>query len=88
MQRFEGAPLPQGRPHAFGVWYICVALLLGPSFLVWSVRLTALGLGCVPGPQLCRNIAVGGGFRDTLDRAWLVGTNPLVGLAIAFAAAI
>jgi hypothetical protein len=45
-------------------------------------------MGCEPGPDLCRNIAVGGGLRDTLDLAWLIGSNSLVSLGIAFAAAI
>jgi hypothetical protein len=84
----EGLPDPQARPHAMGVWCFCATLLLGPSVLVWLVRLSALGMGCEPGPDLCRNIAVGGGLRDTLDLAWLIGSNSLISLGIAFAAAI
>ncbi len=71
-----------------GVWWFCATLLLGPSMLVWMVRLSALGMGCEPGPDLCRNFAIGGGLRDTLDLAWIIGSNSLVSLAIGFAAAI
>lgn len=71
-----------------GVWCFCATVLLGPSALVWLVRLSALGMGCEPGPDLCRNMAVGGGLRDTLDLAWLIGSNSLASIAIAFAAAI
>lgn len=84
----EGVPDPETRPRASSVWWFCATLLLGPSLLVWLVRLSALGMGCEPGPDLCRNIAIGGGLRDTLDLAWLIGSNSLASLGIAFAAAI
>jgi hypothetical protein len=84
----RGAPNRHARPHALSVWYLCATLLLGPSVLVWLVRLTVLGMGCAPGPGLCRSVAVGGGLRDTLELAWFIGSNSLASLAIAFAAAI
>jgi hypothetical protein len=68
-------------------WWFCVALLVGPSVLVWLVRLSALGMGCEPGPDLCRNMAIGSGLHDTLDLAWLIGSNSLASMAIAFVAA-
>jgi hypothetical protein len=88
MERYEGAPDPYRRPRAFGVWWLCAALLIGPSILVWLVRLSALGMGCAPGPEICRHVAVGGGFRDALDLAWLIGSNSLVSLSIAIVAAV
>jgi hypothetical protein len=69
-------------------WALCAAVLLGPSILVWFVRGSALAMGCAPGPALCRGMELGGGLRDTLELAWLVGLNALFALAIAFAAAV
>lgn len=70
------------------VWGLCAAVLLGPSVLVWFVRGTALAMGCAPGPALCHGMELGGGLRDTLDLAWLIGENALFALALAFAAAV
>lgn len=75
-------------PYALCVWTLCAALLLGPSALVWVVRLTALAAGCAPGPGLCRGLALGGGLRDTLELAWVIGSSALAGLIIAFTAAV
>lgn len=88
MERYEGEPRSQSRPYASRGWWLCAALLLGPSLLVWLVRLSALGMGCEPGPDLCRGIAVGVGLREALDLAWVVGSNSLASIAIAFAAAV
>lgn len=88
MQRFEGTPAAPERPHAFGVWLACAAVLLGPSLLVWMVRLAALAMTCAPGPELCRGTTLGGGFRDTLELAWAVGTNLYLNIAVAFIAAV
>jgi hypothetical protein len=79
---------PSGRSIMLCVWFLCAAILLGPSLLVWAVRGTALAMSCAPGPALCRGMTLGGGLRDTLDFAWLVSLNGLLSLAIAFAAAI
>lgn len=88
MQRFEGEQPPPERPHAFGVWCACAAVLVGPSVLVLAVRLAALALRCAPGPAACHGIALGGGFHDTLTLAWAIGTDPLLSVAVAFVAAI
>jgi len=84
----DDAPVAPAIPYALCVWAFCVALLVGPSVLVWVVRLIALGAGCAPGPGLCRGIPLGGGLRDTLDFAWLIGSDALLGLAIGLVAAV
>lgn len=66
-------------------WALCVAVLLGPGILVWTVRLGALVAGCAPGADLCRGTPLGAGLRDALNLAWVVPTSPLllVGLSLA-----
>lgn len=66
-------------------WALCVALLLGPSVLVWTVRLAALASGCAPTAGLCHGMALGAGLRDALNLAWVVSTSSilLVGLSLA-----
>lgn len=89
MHSFDEAPPPApGVPYALCVWGVCVALLVGPSVLVWFVRITALAVGCAPGPGLCRGMSLGGGLRDALALAWTIGSDTLLGLVIAFAAAV
>lgn len=88
MQRFGGKQVAPVRPHAFSVWCLCVAVLLGPSVLVWFVRIAALGMSCTPGPHPCRNIALGAGFRDVLALAWLIGSQAITSLSIAFVASV
>ncbi|MGB8363410.1 MAG: hypothetical protein ACLQUZ_08775 [Rhizomicrobium sp.] len=89
MHSFDEVPSPAPTmPYALCIWAVCLALLVGPSVLVWSVRTTALANGCAPGPQLCRGMTMGAGLRDTLQLAWLLGSNALMALAIAFAAAV
>lgn len=65
-------------------WALCVAMLLGPSLLVWFVRLVTLAAGCAPGPDLCRGVAFGAGLRDALNLSWAVSTNTpfLIALSI------
>jgi hypothetical protein len=76
-------------PHtAMLVWAACVALLIGPSVLVWIVRIVALAAQCAPGPDPCRGMALGGGLRDTLGLAWAVGTNTLPLILVALIACI
>lgn len=65
-----------------------MAVLIGPSVLVWTVRLTALFAGCEPGPGLCRGMALGAGLRDTLGLAWVVSTNSLLLMALSLAATL
>jgi hypothetical protein len=48
---------------------VFATLLLGPSLLVFLVRLAALGMGCEPGPDFCRGMALGAGLRDALGLA-------------------
>jgi hypothetical protein len=74
--------------RAFLIWLACVALLLGPSLLVWIVRGVGLAARCAPGPDPCRGIALGGGLRDALLLAWSVGTNTLFLMTITLVAAI
>ena len=77
------------KPHtALNVWAACVALLLGPSLLVWIVRAVALAAQCAPGPDPCRGIALGGGLRDTLNLAWAVGANSLFLILVAILATV
>ncbi len=78
----------QGMPYALCVWCVCAALLLGPSILVWIVRLAAMAGSCGPGPDLCRGMSLGGGLRDTLSLSWVLGSNTFVALVIALAAAV
>lgn len=84
----EDVAPPPRHSLALCAWGLCAAVLLGPSVLVWFVRGTAFAMGCMPGPDLCRGMTLGGGLRDTLDLAWLISLNGLFALAIAFAAAV
>lgn len=89
MHSFDEAPPPAPAiPYALCVWAVCVALLVGPSALVWFVRIAALATGCAPGPGLCRGMSLGGGLRDSLALAWMIGSDTLLCLVIAFAAAV
>jgi hypothetical protein len=88
MKGFDGEVQGRERPHALSVWSVSAVVLLGPSLLVWLVRLAAVALQCAPGPGLCHGVALGGGFRDTLGLAWLVAWDTRLSLAIAFVAAI
>ena len=74
-------------PYAVCLWALCAALLLGPSILVWIVRLSALLAHCDPGPGLCHGQPLGGGLRDTLALAWVIGSNTTVALIIALISA-
>jgi len=90
MQRFdhdfeEYAHAAPRLPYAVCLWGLCAALLVGPSVLVWIVRLSALG--CEPGPGLCHGLALGGGLRDTLALAWIIGSNSFLALVIALVSA-
>jgi hypothetical protein len=89
MHSFDDAPPPAPMlPYALCVWGLCAALLVGPSVLVWIVRLSALFAGCAPGPGVCRGMMLGGGLRDTLALSWLLGANTFLALVIALAAAV
>lgn len=90
MHHFEPPPSPPKRNTAIRTWAFIAALMVGPSLLVWIVCATAKGLGCTPGPALCHGMALGGGLRDTLNLAWMIGTDTsalvLLGIAAAIAA--
>ena len=78
-----------GNKHtALTVWGVCVALLLGPSLLVWIVRGAAYAMQCQPGPELCHGMMLGGGLRDALTLAWGVSTNTLFLIAVSIAATL
>ena len=76
------------RHTARNIWVLCVAILLVPALMAWVVRLTALGAGCAPGPDLCRGMMLGGGLRDALALTWAINANSLLLLSIAFVATI
>jgi hypothetical protein len=88
MHHFDPPPPPPKRTNVTTLWSVCAALLLAPSLLVWFVRGVGYGLRCAPGPGLCHGFTLGGGLRDALDLAWLLGANPLAAVAIAFIAAL
>lgn len=69
---------PKKRHIAPVIWGVVVAILLGPSVLVWLVRAAALVCSCPPGAGACHGLTLGAGFRDTLMLAWAVSTDGLV----------
>ena len=76
------------RHTALTVWGVCVALLLGPSLLVWIVRGAAYAVQCQPGPELCHGMTLGGGLRDTLMLAWGISTNTIFLIAVSIVATL
>jgi hypothetical protein len=75
-------------PVALIVWALCIAVLLGPSALVWIVRGVGFAAQCAPGPDPCRGIALGGGLRDALSLAWAIGTDVLLMMVLALIASV
>jgi len=75
-------------PIAGIVWTVCIALLLGPSLLVWIVRGVGFAAQCAPGPDLCRGMILGGGLRDSLNLAWVIATHIGAMIALCAVAAI
>jgi len=73
---------------ALTLWAVTVALLLGPSALVWIVRGVAYAAQCAPGPELCRGMVLGGGLRDALALAWTVSTNTFFLVAVSIVATL
>ncbi len=73
---------------ARNIWAACIAVLIGPALMAWIVRLVALGAQCAPGPDPCRGLALGGGLRDALALTWLINSNTMLLLAIAFVATV
>lgn len=88
MHGFEPPPPAPKRHIALGIWALIAAIFLGPSVLVWAVRATAVALACAPGPGVCHGVTLGGGLRDTLNLAWLIGTNTVFLVLLGVAAAI
>jgi hypothetical protein len=75
-------------PVALIVWALCVAVLLGPSLLVWVIRGVGFAAQCAPGADPCRGMLLGGGLRDALSLAWGVGTDILLTIVLAAIAGI
>jgi hypothetical protein len=71
---------------AMRAWFVCAAVLLGPSLLVWAIRGAALAFSCTPGTGVCHGL--GEGLRAALNIAWFVGDNTFIALMIGFAASI
>lgn len=86
MERSEN--ISENKHTAFTIWAVCVALLLGPSLLVWMVRGAAYAVQCQPGPALCHGMMLGGGLRDALALAWGVSTNTGFLIAVSIAATL
>ncbi len=76
------------RHTARNIWAACIAIVIGPAAMAWIVRLVALGAQCAPGPDPCRGLALGGGLRDALALTWLINSNSVLLLAIAFVATV
>ena len=88
MDRFFAPPPPPRRTGALRVWAIATALMTLPSLLVWIVRGAAYGLQCQPGPATCGGLPLGLALRETLNAAWFIGADTVLGVAIAFVAAL
>ena len=84
----EEVPAAVKRHTALNIWAACVAILLGPSLLVWIVRGVALAAHCAPGPDICQGMALGGGLRDALFLAWSVSTDTTILISVALTAAV
>ncbi len=81
-ENFDDVPEREKPPFGLIVVVLCLTVLLGPSLLVWIIRGVSLAAQCAPGPDLCRGMTLGGGFRDTLSLAWGVGTDTLLVLVL------
>lgn len=84
----DEVPARVKRHTALNIWAACVAILLGPSLLVWIVRAVALGAQCAPGPDPCHGMMLGGGLRDSLSLAWTIGANMTILITLSLTAAI
>jgi hypothetical protein len=67
---------------------LCLAVLLGPSLLVWIIRGVGFAAQCAPGPDPCRGMTLGGGLRDALALAWTVGTDVVLVIVLAVIASV
>ncbi|HVV65106.1 MAG TPA: hypothetical protein VHC42_06540 [Rhizomicrobium sp.] len=85
----QGEHVARARPPiALIVWASSMAVLLGPSLLVWIVRGVGFAAQCAPGPDLCRGMTLGGGLRDALALAWWVGDDVLLVILLSTCAAV
>ena len=75
-------------PVAALVIGLCLAVLLGPSLLVWVIRGAGFAAQCAPGPQLCRGMTLGGGLHDALALAWTIGTDFVLVIVLATMTAV
>ncbi len=84
----EEEPAAVKRHTALNIWAACVAILLGPSLLVWIVRGVALAAQCAPGPELCHGMTLGGGLRDSLMLSWTIGANMTILIVLSLVASV
>ena len=70
------------------VWLVCIFALVGPAIAVWAIRTVGYAQSCMPGPDLCRGIALGNFLRNALALAWVLPTNTLLLMTVSVAATI
>jgi hypothetical protein len=87
LNEFGEQPVARHNP-ALVTWVACTIALLGPSLLVWAIRIVGYAESCAPGPDPCHGIVLGGGLRDALALAWVLPTNVFLLLLVAVAATI
>jgi len=73
---------------ARNLYAACIAVLLGPVLLAWAVRGIALAMKCAPGPDVCNGLPLGLALRGALSVTWLINSNILLMLGIAFVATL
>lgn len=62
---------------------LCLAILLGPSLLVWIVRSAGFVAGCATGPEPCHGTSFGWALQASLVLAWSIGTRVVLLIALA-----
>lgn len=87
-QDFEDVAAEEKTPVTLIIFLICIAVLLGPSLLVWIIRGVGFAAQCAPGPDLCRGMTLGGGLRDALALAWGISTDITLLIVLATIAAV
>lgn len=87
-QDFEDVAAEEKTPVTLMIFLICIAVLLGPSLLVWIIRGVGFAAQCAPGPDLCRGMTLGGGLRDALSLAWGISTDIVLLIVLATIAAV
>jgi hypothetical protein len=87
-RHFEDVLTEKNPPAALMIFLICIAVLLGPSLLVWIIRGVGFAARCAPGPDLCHGMMLGGGLRDALALAWGISTDIILLIVLATIAAV